>query len=159
MRAFEFLTEAEKPKVGRAWQHAEDLVIVDGSSGAHRALDALESMATDVSNVRIKWDGCIHPDSLVDTSNGPMRIEDVIDSVDSSQPLSVLQYDFDRESLVYAPIVYAVKKSGEKDWLEIELENGDTIRLTEDHEVYTTNRGWVEAKDLTTEDDIKHITK
>ena len=57
MRAFEFLTEAEKPKVGRAWQHAEDLVIVDGSSGAHRALDALESMATDVSNVRIKWDG------------------------------------------------------------------------------------------------------
>jgi hypothetical protein len=57
MRAWELLFEAEKPKVGRAWQHAEDLIIVDGSSGAQRALDALESMATDVGDVRIKWDG------------------------------------------------------------------------------------------------------
>lgn len=57
MRVWEILLEAEKPKVGRAWQHAEDLVIVDGSAGAQRALDALESMATDVGDVRIKWDG------------------------------------------------------------------------------------------------------
>jgi hypothetical protein len=58
MRAFEFtIKEAEAPKVGRAWQHAEDLVIVDGSAGAMRALDALESMSKNVDDVRIKWDG------------------------------------------------------------------------------------------------------
>jgi hypothetical protein len=58
MRAFEFLVELEiKPKVGRSWQHAEDLVIVDGSAGAMRALDSLEAMAKDVKDVRIKWDG------------------------------------------------------------------------------------------------------
>lgn len=58
MRAFEFLAEAEaKPKVGREWQHAEDLVIVNGSAGAMRALASLEAMAKDVKDVRIKWDG------------------------------------------------------------------------------------------------------
>lgn len=159
MRAYEFLTESTKPRVGRAWQHAEDLVIVDGSAGALHALKELESMAEDVSDVSLKWDGCIHPDSLVETSNGLMRIEDVIDLINSSQPVSILQFDFDKQLALYAPIMHAVKKYGNKNWLEIELENGDTIRLTEDHEVYTTNRGWVEARELTNEDDIKHIAE
>jgi intein/homing endonuclease len=29
--------------------------------------------------------------------------------------------------------------------------------MTEDHEVFTTNRGWVQAKDLTKDDDIHEI--
>ena len=59
MRAWELLIEAEapKPKVGRALQHAEDLVIVDGSKGAMRALEQLASMADNVGDVTIKWDG------------------------------------------------------------------------------------------------------
>lgn len=63
MRAWEIFTglrkvdEATAPKVGRALQHAEDLVIVDGSKGALRALDQLESMASSVEDVTIKWDG------------------------------------------------------------------------------------------------------
>lgn len=58
MRVFELVVEQTvKPKVGRAWQHAEDLIIVDGAQGALRALDELEAMADDVSDVSIKWDG------------------------------------------------------------------------------------------------------
>jgi hypothetical protein len=57
MRAFEFLKEAEKPKVGRALQHAEDLVIVDGSAGAMRAVNELAKMADAVDDVTVKWDG------------------------------------------------------------------------------------------------------
>ncbi len=54
MRAFEFLVEA---KVGRDLQHAEDLVIVDGSNGALKALDQLSAMSNSVDDVTIKWDG------------------------------------------------------------------------------------------------------
>lgn len=54
MRAFEFLIEA---KVGRELQHAEDLVIVDGSKGALEALDELAAMAKNVDDVTVKWDG------------------------------------------------------------------------------------------------------
>ena len=57
MRAFEFLTESEKPKVGRALQHLEDLVIVDGSNGAMRAIGHLSAIINDVSDVTLKWDG------------------------------------------------------------------------------------------------------
>jgi hypothetical protein len=49
--------EAATPKVGRALQHAEDLVIVDGSKGALEAIDELASMAKSVDDVTVKWDG------------------------------------------------------------------------------------------------------
>jgi len=54
MRAFEFLTES---KVGRELQHAEDLIVVDGSKGALEALDELAAMAKNVDDVTVKWDG------------------------------------------------------------------------------------------------------
>lgn len=51
---YQQLTEA---KVGRNLQHLEDLVFVDGSAGAMKALDVLERFGSDVSDVTIKWDG------------------------------------------------------------------------------------------------------
>ena len=51
---FRILTEA---KVGREYQHLEDLVFVDGSQGANKAADILDNLGTDSSDVAIKWDG------------------------------------------------------------------------------------------------------
>ena len=47
----------KEAKVGRELQHAEDLVIVDGSKGALEALDELAAMAQNVDDVTVKWDG------------------------------------------------------------------------------------------------------
>jgi len=44
-------------KVGRNLQHLEDLVFIDGSDGARRALDVLERFGQDVADITIKWDG------------------------------------------------------------------------------------------------------
>jgi hypothetical protein len=58
MRFNEFrsiLTEAAK--VGREYQHLEDLVFVDGSQGALEAADILEKLGSDSGDVAIKWDG------------------------------------------------------------------------------------------------------
>ena len=41
---FKYLTEA---KVGREYQHLEDLVFVDGSKGALKAADILDDLGTD----------------------------------------------------------------------------------------------------------------
>ena len=41
----------------------------------------------------------------------------------------------------------------------VSLENGDFIELTPEHLVLTYNRGWVEAQELTIEDDIVTIDK
>jgi hypothetical protein len=49
------LTEAAK--VGREYQHLEDLVFVDGSQGVEQAAKILDKLGTDSSDVAIKWDG------------------------------------------------------------------------------------------------------
>jgi hypothetical protein len=58
MRFTEFrqvLTEAAR--VGREYNHVEDLVFIDGSAGANKAADILEKLGSDSGDVAIKWDG------------------------------------------------------------------------------------------------------
>ena len=58
MRFDEFrivLTEAAK--VGREYQHLEDLVFVKGSKGALEAADILDKLGSGSDDVAIKWDG------------------------------------------------------------------------------------------------------
>jgi hypothetical protein len=62
MRAKEFLKEAEaevKKKLGRAFNHLEDLVFFHGSAGTLEALDHIREIATEAGGktVRMKWDG------------------------------------------------------------------------------------------------------
>jgi hypothetical protein len=57
MRIFELLTEAEKPAVGRKYQHIEDLVFTNGSKGGLHAAERLRSMASTGGTIELKWDG------------------------------------------------------------------------------------------------------
>jgi hypothetical protein len=58
MRFTEFRTVlTEAAKVGREYQHLEDLVFVKGSRGAVEAADILDKLGTDSGDVAIKWDG------------------------------------------------------------------------------------------------------
>ena len=62
MRAREFLQEAEAAatkKLGRAFNHLEDLVFFHGSKGTMEALEHLKEIATaeGSKSVRMKWDG------------------------------------------------------------------------------------------------------
>ena len=43
--------------------------------------------------------------------------------------------------------------------IELKFDDGRVIECTLDHEILTENRGWVEAKNLTEEDDIVDINK
>ena len=47
----------EAPKVGRAFQHVEDLVLINGSSGAETAVARLSELANNPQTIRWKWDG------------------------------------------------------------------------------------------------------
>jgi flavodoxin len=62
MRANEFLKEAEAAatkKLGRAFNHLEDLVFFHGSAGTLEALDHIREIASEAGSktVRMKWDG------------------------------------------------------------------------------------------------------
>jgi Family of unknown function (DUF6267) len=56
MKILNILTEAPAVKVGRPFQHLEDLVFMEGSTGAMRSIARLEDVARG-TKLRYKWDG------------------------------------------------------------------------------------------------------
>jgi intein/homing endonuclease len=44
----------------------------------------------------------------------------------------------------------------DKEKYELEFDDGTVIKTTYDHKFFTTNRGWVEAQELSEEDNIEH---
>lgn len=57
MKIRELLSEAAAPTVGRKYQHIEDLVFTNGSTGGLHAVERLESMTKDGHGIELKWDG------------------------------------------------------------------------------------------------------
>lgn len=54
MRAHEFLAEA---KVGREFQHIEDLVYIDGTEGIQHIMERLRDIEQRPEHLEVKWDG------------------------------------------------------------------------------------------------------
>lgn len=146
------LYEAADPRI----PYIEDFVFKSGLRGARQAVDIVKQAADNAREyITIKWDGCIHPDLKIRTNKGVFRIEEVIDRYLSGEDFKVVAHDLETGTDVSININHAVKEFGNKSWVEIELENGEILRMTADHEVFTTNRGWVQAQHLTDSDDIK----
>lgn len=57
MKIKHILKEAANPKVGRKYQHIEDLVLSDGSNGAMHAIERLKHMGEEGGSIELKWDG------------------------------------------------------------------------------------------------------
>jgi hypothetical protein len=51
------ITDLILPKVGRKYQHIEDLMLVSGAAGAFESLDLLRQIASGHLKVEVKWDG------------------------------------------------------------------------------------------------------
>ena len=66
--------------------------------------------------------------------------------------VKVRSYDTDTQQFVWADVSAAAKTATVTELMEIEDEQGNVIRCTPDHQIWTQNRGWVMAKDLTESD-------
>jgi hypothetical protein len=162
MNALQFLTEASVEGKNTHMTHIEDLVLYAGESGIQNAIASLASLAdmlggsSSVSHdVTVKFDGCVAPDTLLTLDNGTqVQIGVYVDAyTDSENSPKVLCYDEDTSNFEFASVDGVFRKYGDKRWLEITLESGDSLRLTEDHEVFT-QRGWIESKNLLESDVI-----
>ena len=60
---------------------------------------------------------------------------------------------YNEEQIVVDKFEYDV----EEEIVELEFENGKIVRCTKDHKFLTSNRGWVEAQNLSDEDDVVEI--
>jgi hypothetical protein len=86
---------------------------------------------------------CIRSDSNVNTEKGPVRIDEL-----NGEPILYLSDDG-----IKTTKDYLVVESGEKELLEIELENGVKHYVSHDHE-FLTKRGFIRAGDLTESDEV-----
>ena len=93
---------------------------------------------------------CLLEGSIVNTPKGEVKIEDV------KVGDAVYGYDFITGQTKLAT-VEAVSNQTKDEIVEIELENGETLKLTPEHLVFTENRGWVEAGQLSVEDSILEL--
>lgn len=142
-------------------EHLEDNVVNKGTKGLEQnvkiirsIIDKLNGSAESNTKFSLKWDGCIHPDTVILTDQGDMKIRDILGKND----ISVLSYNISAGVTEMNLAIRPRVNHNNKKWVEVEMENGEKLKVTEDHQFYTTNRGWVEAKNLTEDDDIKEIS-
>ena len=103
----------------------------------------------------ILMNGCFHPDTLIKTDVGNVKIKDLTPNH------KVLNYNIETNQFEYTNPLWVIPTphSSGKEKIELEFEDGTVIKCTTDHEFYTTNRGWVKAIDLDQTDDIKNYTE
>jgi ribonucleoside-triphosphate reductase len=67
-------------------------------------------------------------------------------------PPMVLSYNTELKQLEWDMLDAAALTREKASIIELTLDSGETLKLTPDHKVFTENRGWVEAAQLTEED-------
>ena len=107
-------------------------------------------------NQMVNFIGCFTDDTRIILSNGTKpTIREMLDSGETEWV--VKSYDPKTNKVIDSKFDNLHKTRTVEEYIEIEFDDGDIVKCTTDHKFYTYNRGWVEAKDLTEEDDIANL--
>lgn len=101
---------------------------------------------------------CLTGDSTIYTERGNLSLEE-LSKLDTLP--KVLSYNVKTGKNEFKQVSNIIISEPIEDIVELVVEDNlaqYSIKCTESHKIYTTNRGWVKAKDLTFEDDIKIIS-
>lgn len=86
------------------------------------------------------------------------RLDFLVDKYKKKEEMpKVLSYNVNDKRVEVDEICWGDLTRKEADVISLELEDGSIIKLTPDHKVFTENRNWIEAKDLTEEDVLVSI--
>lgn len=100
---------------------------------------------------------CLVGDTIIKTNLGEITLKEAVDRFNNGEKMLVCSYDIENDNIEYNEITNALLTREDANVIEIETENGDLIKLTPDHKVYTENRGWVKACKLELTDIILKI--
>jgi hypothetical protein len=91
---------------------------------------------------------CSPAGTLINTPMGKVPIESL------KEKDLVIGFDTQNNSIQIQEIEEMYSRSYGGELICIELENGQILKLTPEHEIYTKNRGWIMSKELTNSDQI-----
>lgn len=93
-----------------------------------------------------KIDGCLDYDTIICTDKGDLKIGDVVTNKINCR---IKSFDFDKNKVVFKQILNFFINKNDSEWFEIELENGQKIKITGNHKVYLPDLGcWRDVKNL-----------
>jgi ribonucleoside-diphosphate reductase alpha chain len=101
---------------------------------------------------------CFPADQRVATDKGLIRIGDLVRRSATGEQFAVYTNDVTSESEPAARVVATTPTrymvTGTNEIVELRLSDGSRLRCTPGHRVWTANRGWVHAEELTSEDRV-----
>lgn len=102
---------------------------------------------------------CVAPDTqvdaIIDGAQMTVRIDDLTTRFNSGADVLVKSKDLDKDQVIYKKVTAAAKTDVNRKLLKItDSETGRSIRVTSNHRVWTKNRGWVEAGNLKSDDQL-----
>jgi ribonucleotide reductase alpha subunit len=106
---------------------------------------------------------CVAGDTVLYTDKGNITIKELVERYNNGETFKVLSYDIDESVWEYQNVTNALLTRKNTNIIEITTkgyegfdiinnEKKKKIKLTPDHKVYTKNRGWVRACELTKND-------
>src|ERR1700722_19086875 len=104
---------------------------------------------------------CFTGDSLVHTDKGLIAFRELFDRANHGETFSVYTHDATNPEApaeqmeLTSPEAFMI--TGFQDIVRLRFGNGMEIRCTPSHRIFTVNRGYVEAKDLTPDDQVKTL--
>lgn len=101
---------------------------------------------------------CFVGETKVKTSGGSCTIQEIVEGMEQGKEFKVLSKNIETGVVEEKKVLAASLTKEDATVVDLEIEeNGITylVRCTPDHKFYTKNRGYVECKNLTEEDDVE----
>ncbi len=105
-----------------------------------------------IAETKLNGFRCFSPETQLYCEDGTIRT--IKEIVDNKLPVSVLSYN-EKEDKIEFKKVTGWFKNGKKElreWVYLESINNKNLRVTKDHKIFTKNRGYIEAKDISPSD-------
>src|SRR5262245_45016297 len=104
---------------------------------------------------------CFTGDTLVHTDKGLIRFHELFDRANQGEEFQVWTHDLSNpddprsETVLTTPEAFMI--TGRNPIVRLRFDNGMELRCTPGHRIFTTNRGYVEAADLTADDEVRSL--
>lgn len=102
--------------------------------------------------VPIASNPCFHPDTLIETINGRIKIKDI------KEDMNVYSMDKNGKLCIRRASKSFISKQNTKT-IKIKVRSGNEIQVTPEHKLFVHDKGWTEAKNLVLGDRIGHLCR
>lgn len=140
--------------------HFEDLILL-GNDGIEEMNDKIEkfisSFDTDLPDglvSTVKVDGCLHPDTLIKTTDGDIPISSLI--LNNTKQYIGFGFDENTKQVKEITLNFPRVNNGDNVWYNILLENGSNIIATENH-LFKVKDEYLRVDELKPDDDLVEL--